>query len=117
MTEAPTGDDAATERREPSWWHRDHPTFTALAGFFTGMVFVTAVPGALVALMRLVLAHETAERAFPFLALSLVVPLALVLHPRSRRFGKYMWFGMVLTLLVVGGVASVVLYFLVQQDA
>lgn len=106
-------DDGAPER---DWWHRDHPTFTALSGFFAGMIFVTAVPGALVASLRLLLDFETVERYFPLLALVLVVPLALVLLPRSRRFGKYMWIGMVLTLLVVGGVASVVLYFLVRGD-
>ena len=30
----------------PDWWHRDHPTFIALAGFFSGMLCVTLVPGA-----------------------------------------------------------------------
>lgn len=114
-------EDRATEAgdgpvRELDWWHRDHPTFIALAGFFTGMIFVTAVPGALVALLRLLLTYEQAERLAPFISLALVVPVGLVAHPRTRRFGKYMWVGMLLTLLVVGGVASVVLYVLVRQD-
>ena len=37
----------ARARTPTDWWHRDHPTFTALTGFFTGLVFVTVVPGAL----------------------------------------------------------------------
>ena len=29
---------------QPSWWHRDHPTFSALSGFFVGLLFVLLVP-------------------------------------------------------------------------
>ena len=32
------------EERQPDWWHRDHPTFTALTGFFTGLAFLILVP-------------------------------------------------------------------------
>ena len=40
--------DAESEVRspgdQPDWWHRDHPTFAALSGFFTGLLFVLLVP-------------------------------------------------------------------------
>jgi len=111
------GDQPAGEPAEqPDWWHRDHPTFTALAGFFSGMLFVTVVPGGFAALLRLVFDHDTAEELFPFVLVTLVVPIALLAVPRTRRFGKYFLLGMVLTALVVLGVASLVLYFMVRAD-
>lgn len=111
-TERPESARAATD-----WWHRDHPTFTALSGFFTGMLFVTAVPGGFAGVLRLLLDYDTAERWFPLVALALLVPLGLLAAPRTRRFGTYMVIGMVLTLLVVLGVASLVLWFMVELDA
>lgn len=112
------GPDRAFGAEPPTdWWHRDHPTFAALSGFFTGMLFVTAVPGGFAAVLRLLLSYDTAERWFPLVALTLVVPLALLVAPRTRRFGTYMVIGMVLTLLVLLGVTSLVLWFMVQMDA
>ncbi len=104
-----------TEQRQTDWWHRDHPTFTALSGFFTGMLFVTLVPGGFVGLLRLLFEYDTAEGLFPLVLVSLVVPIALLVVPRTRRFGIYMVLGMVLTALVVLGVASLVLYYLVKH--
>lgn len=101
---------------QPDWWHRDHPTFTALAGFFSGMLFVTAIPGGFAAVLRFLLPYEAAERWFPLVALTLILPLGLLAYAPTRRFGKYMFFGMVLTALVVLGVASLVLYFMVRMD-
>ena len=46
----------------------------------------------------------------------LALPIALLVVPRSRRFGIYFAIGMVLTALVVLGVASLVLYFMVRHD-
>lgn len=106
-----------SERPSSDWWHRGHPTFVALSGFFTGMLFVTAVPGGFAGMLRLLLPYETAERWFPLVALTLLVPIGLLLAPRTRRFGTYMVIGMVLTLLVVLGVASMVLWFMVELDA
>lgn len=106
-----------SERVATDWWHRDHPTFTALSGFFAGMLFVTAVPGGFAGVLRLLFTFETAERWFPLVALALLVPLGLLVAPRTRRFGTYMVIGMVLTLLVVLGVASLVLWFMVELDA
>lgn len=101
----------------PDWWHRDHPTFAALSGFFTGMLFVTAVPGGFAGILRLLLPYDAAERFFPWVTLSLLVPLGLLIAPRTRRFGTFMVIGMVLTLLVFLGVTSLVLWFMVTMDA
>lgn len=98
------------------WWHRDHPLFTALAGFFTGLLFVTVVPGAFVGVLRLLFHYETAARLFPLVAVALVVPVALVANGRTRRFGLYMVLGMVLSALILLGVTSLVLYFMVRYD-
>ena len=111
------GDPHGSQERQPDWWHRDHPTFTALAGFFAGMLFVTAVPGGFAGVLRLLLPYETAERYFPLVLVTLVVPVVLLLGERTRRFGKYMLLGMAITALVVIGVTSLVLYFMVQYDA
>lgn len=105
-----------SETRQTDWWHRDHPTFIALSGFFTGMLFVTAVPGGFAGILRLLLPFEQAERWFPLVAIALVLPVGLLLAPRTRRFGTYMLIGMVLTGLVVLGVASLVLWFMVELD-
>ena len=108
--------DAATPDEKPlDWWHRDHPTFLALAGFFTGMLFVTIVPGAFAGILRLFFRYDHAESLFPLIGVVLVVPVGLVANPRTRRFGAYMWIGMVLTALVALGVASLILYYLVQH--
>lgn len=96
--------------------HRDHPTFAALAGFFTGLMFVTVVPGGFAGVLRLLFDFDTAERLFPIVAVALVVPAALVANARTRRFGIYMVIGMVLTALVVLGVVSLVLYYMVRQQ-
>ena len=96
----------------PDWWHRDHPTFTALTGFFTGLGFVILVPGVFAAVLNWVFAYHTAENLFPLVLLTLVVPIGLVAVPRTRRFGLYMVIGMLSTLLVVVGVSALVLWWL-----
>jgi hypothetical protein len=96
----------------PDWWHRDHPTFTAIAGFFSGLVFATLVPGLFVATVRALTSERTAEEAFPFVLLFLVIPIALVAFPQTRRFGKYQFLGIFVTLLVIFGVGIFVLWFL-----
>lgn len=106
-----------SSQRQPDWWHRDHPTFTALTGFFSGMLFVTVIPGGFASLLRLLFDYETAEALFPLVLVSLVVPMTLLTLPRSRRYGIYFLIGMVLTALVVIGVASLVAYFMVRANA
>jgi hypothetical protein len=110
-----TGQD--THEQATDRWQRDHPTFIALAGFFTGMLSVTIVPGAWAGILRLLFRYDKAEELFPYVLVILVVPLGLVLVERTRRFGTYMFVGMVLTTVVVLCVASLVLYFMVRSQA
>ncbi|MCD4536045.1 hypothetical protein LRP67_18305 [Nocardioides sp. cx-169] len=100
----------------PSWWHRDHPTFTSLMGFFTGLAFVIVVPGTFAAILSAFFDTGTAEELFPLVLVTLVVPIGLVVSPRTRLFGRYMLVGMVTTLLVVGGVAALVLWVLISRE-
>lgn len=103
--------------RQPDWWHRDHPTFTALTGFFSGMLFVTVIPGAFASILRLLFDYDRAEELFPLVLFTLILPIALLSVPKSRRYGIYFVIGMVLTALVVIGVASLVAYFMVRANA
>lgn len=100
--------------RHFEWWHHSHPTFAGITGFFAGMLYVTAVPGAFVGALRLLFAYETAERLFPLVVLFLALPIAMLVKRKTRRFAQFMFVGMVVTLLVVLGVASLVLYFMVD---
>jgi hypothetical protein len=47
----------------------------------------------------------------------LAVPLVLLAVPRARRFARYMLLGAVLTALVVGGVAALVLWYLMRVES
>ena len=123
MSKAPTAATASTRAAdgrdggapgEPRWWHRDHPIFTALAGFFTGLVAIIVVPGLYAGLLSVLTDTETAEGLFPFVLLVLLVPIGLSVAPRTRRFGLYLLLGMVSTALVVGAVAALVLLVLVR---
>lgn len=100
-----------------NWWHRSHPTFAAITGFFAGMLFVTAVPGGFAGVLRLLFSYDRAEELFPFVLIALALPAFLLAKRKTRRFGVFMVIGMVLTALVVAGVASLVLYFMVRYDA
>jgi len=111
---APAPQTAAPDQRAPDWWHRDHPTFTALTGFFTGLAFVVVVPGLFVGILSLVVADQTAEDLFPFVLVLLAIPIGLMVAPRTRRFGTYMMIGVATTALVVGGVAALVLWYMVE---
>lgn len=99
------------------WWHSSHPTFAAIAGFFSGMLLVTALPGGFAGILRLLFSNETAEELFPFVLVGLALPISLLAMRKTRRFGTFMVIGMAITALVVLGVASLVLYFMVQYDA
>ncbi|HWJ10451.1 MAG TPA: hypothetical protein VNS46_13820 [Nocardioides sp.] len=109
-------DDAAERSRRPDWFHRGHPVFFPLAGFFTGMASIIVVPGLYAAVIKSVAGYERAEELFPFVLLLLVVPIALLVPHRTRRFARYMLLGMVATIVVVGGVALAVLWFLLKKD-
>src|SRR6476469_1607838 len=58
------------EEEEPSWWHRSHPTFAGLVGFFTGVAYVIIVPGVYGALLSLLLGDTTAQRLFPLVLIA-----------------------------------------------
>jgi hypothetical protein len=118
--EQPAGAESADPerrgRRLPDWWHRDHPVFVPLSGFFTGMLFIILVPGSYAAILKAMVGYKRAEDLFPFVLLTLVVPIALLVPGHTRRFGRYMLFGVVATAVVVVGVALGVLWFLINRD-
>ena len=100
--------------RSLEWWHHSHPTFAGITGFFAGMLLVTALPGAFVAILRLLFSYDTAERLFPLVLIALLLPITMLLKRRTRRFAQFMFLGMLLATLVVLGVTSLVLYFMVD---
>ena len=106
-----------TARERVDWWHRDHPTFAALTGFFTGLLFVCLVPAAFAGVISAVLGSDRVEDLFPFVLVMLSVPLLLVLAPRTRRFGTYMWIGIVTTAVVVIGVGGLVLWYMISYQS
>lgn len=110
-------DDATDRSRRPDWFHRGHPVFFPLAGFFTGMVSVIVVPGLYAAILKGVAGYERAEELFPFVVLLLVVPIGMLVPRKTRRFARYMLLGMVATIVVVVGVGALVLWFLYNRDA
>ncbi|NPD03087.1 hypothetical protein HN031_00085 [Nocardioides sp. zg-1308] len=103
-----------TQEGRFAWWHSSHPTFAGITGFFAGMLFVTALPGAFAGILRLLFPYETAERLFPFVLVFLALPIFLLVKRKTRRFGQFMFVGMIVTAMVVLGVASLVLYFMVD---
>ena len=105
-------EEVSQERQRFAWWHASHPTFAGITGFFAGMLFVTALPGAYAGLLRLLFDHETSEQLFPFVLLALALPIVLLVKRKTRRFAQFMFVGMIVTALVVGGVASLVVYFM-----
>ena len=115
MTEAELRE-PVQERHWWDWWHDSHPTFAALTGFFAGMVFVTAVPGAFAAALRLLFTYDRATDLFPWVVVFFLLPLGMLFPRRTRRFAQFVWVGMLVTAVVVLGVASLVLYFMVRYD-
>ncbi len=104
------------DARQPSWWHRDHPTFAALSGFFTGLLFVALVPAAFFGVLSLALRQRPGRGPVPVRAGDAGRPVVLVASQRTRRFGTYFWIGMVLTAIVVVGVGALVLWYLVEHQ-
>lgn len=102
--------------RRPDWFHRGHPVFFPLAGFFTGMLSIVVVPGAYAAIVKSIAGYQRAEELFPFVLLTLVVPIGMLVPHRTRRFARYMMLGIVCTVVVVVGVAGGVLWFLLKKD-
>ncbi|WP_231123651.1 hypothetical protein [Nocardioides sambongensis] len=111
--------DPAEEKRtiRPDWWHRDHPVFGPLSGFFTGMVFIIVVPGLYATILKSLVGYARAEELFPFVVLTFAVPIGLLVPRRTRQFARYMLLGTVATAVVVLGVAAAVLWLLIKRDS
>lgn len=102
--------------RQPDWWHRDHPTFTPIMGFFSGVLFVSLVPAGFLSLLHLTFGDQVARGLSPLLATMLVVPFGLFVWRRTRRFGSYLLLGIVVTAVVVIGVTTLVLWLMARRD-
>jgi hypothetical protein len=101
---------------DPSWWHRSHPTFAGLVGFYSGVVYVIAVPGLYAAILSLVFGDSTAQRLFPLVLVALIVPVAMLVPRKTRRFAQFMLLGVVLTAVVIGLTSAVVIWILIQTQ-
>lgn len=99
------------------WWHRDHPTFTALSGFFSGLLVVAIIPALFIGLLKTFFSDEVAEQTFPLVLVFFAIPIGLIAFPRTRRFGRYLLLGMVVTLLVVFGVGSFMVWLMLRSSA
>jgi hypothetical protein len=102
--------------RQLDWWHRDHPTFFALTGFFSGLVLAAVLPAIFFGILRAVWDDRVAEEAFPFVLIFLALPISLIVFPRTRRFGGYLLFGMLVTLFVVFGVGMFVFWLMLTSS-
>ncbi len=109
-------DDEPEPARQLDWWHRDHPTFFALTGFFSGLVLAAVLPAIFFGVLRAVWDDRVAEEAFPFVLIFLALPISLIVFPRTRRFGGYLLFGMLVTLFVVFGVGTFVFWLMLNSS-
>ena len=103
----------------PSFWHRDHPVFLPLAGFFTGTLTVLLVLGVLGLVLKALFDVDLSEHPGPFFVAILalfVLNVLLLVAPGTRRFARYMLFGLLATPVVVSGVAAATLFVLVRAD-
>src|SRR6478609_139758 len=106
----------ANDAPEPSWWHRSHPTFAGLVGFFTGVAYVIVVPGVYAALLGLLVSDATAQKLFPLVLVALVIPIALLVPRKTRRFAQFMFLGIISTVVVVAVTAAVVIWVMIRID-
>lgn len=113
----PASPEEGAERRGLfGWWRGSHPTFAALVGFYAGLLYIIVVPGVAGAILAAVFGQDRAEELFPWLALTLVVPLALLLPRKTRRFAEFVWLGIISTFIVVVGVAALVLWLMIEHS-
>ncbi|MEI2811415.1 MAG: hypothetical protein V9F00_14805 [Nocardioides sp.] len=105
-----------TRLEHPDWWHRDHPTFTRIVGFFTGLAFVALVPPIFLGVMRALFEYRVARELWPLLATTMVVPVGLLFWPKARVFARYMIFGMLVTAVVVVGVSALVVWIMASRE-
>ena len=83
---------------------------------FTGLVVVIVIPGLFGAVLSAVVDDDTAENLIPLALLVFGIPVALIIMQRTRRFGRYMLLGMVLTAIVVLAVAALTIFVLIRTD-
>ena len=117
--EAPPAEESPDEEPtgpEPSWWQRSHPTFAGLVGFFTGVAYVIIVPGVYAALLGLLLSDATAQKLFPLVLVALLVPIAMLVWRKTRRFAQFMFLGIVSTAVVIAATAALVIWVMVKLD-
>src|SRR5690242_5934688 len=115
--EETTPEEEPDEGPEPSWWHRSHPTFAGLVGFFAGVAYVIIVPGVYAALLGLLLGDSTAQKLFPLVPVALLVPIAMLVWRKTRRFAQFMLLGIVSTALFIAATASLVIWVIVKLDS
>jgi hypothetical protein len=101
---------------EPNWWHRSHPTFAGIVGFFAGVAYVIILPGIFAAVLSLVVSDNDVQRLFPLVILILVVPLVMLVSRRTRRFAQFMLLGVASTAVVIGLTTALVLWILVKTQ-
>lgn len=112
-------DAGTTSGEAPRFWHRAHPVFTPLAGFFTGLVTIVVVLALLFWLLADVVGYDVTRHPWVFLVAIgavFVVNLGLVAVHSTRRFARYMLFGVLATPLVIAGVAALTSYLLLSTD-
>lgn len=97
-----------------AWLHDSHPTVAALVGFYIGLAYAILVPGTWGALLAWVAGQERAEQLFPWVALTLLVPLAMLIPRKTRRLAEFVWLGIILTAVVVVGVGAAVFWILLK---
>jgi hypothetical protein len=102
------------EGPEPSWWHRSHPTFAGLVGFFCGVAYVIVVPGVYAAVLGLLFGDSTAQELFPLVLVALLIPLVLLVPRRTRRFAEFAFLGIFSTILVVAVTSALVIWVMVK---
>lgn len=99
----------------PGWWHRSHPTFAALTGFYAGLLFVILFLGVAGLVLAWIFGQDKAEQYSPWLLLTLLVPLAMLVPRKTRRFAEFVWVGIVSTIVVVVGVGWLVLWLMINH--
>lgn len=108
-----TGSDDEEPAGDPRFWHRSHPVFTPLTGFFTGVLAVVVVLALLGLILEVVLDYEVGEHPWVILValgVLLAINLALVVVEGTRRFARYMLYGIITTPVIVFGTAALTFF-------
>ena len=74
------------------------------------------VPGVYAALLGLLRQRRDRAELFPLVLVALVVPIALLVPRKTRRFAQFMFLGIVSTAVVIAVTAALVIWLMVQID-